>query len=180
MEQKKEKIKFDQNSLFAIGIFLSLLISLISLYFSLEKQVGLTQEQKVQLKDIANQLRKIQQKDLILTAPIKTTVYIQKEIPANEIIPENLNLIINTTLPVNSKIEAITTKGEKMRLELVEDVPITGQIPISSLYSLNDTTIKINQEIPIESKFSLTFRVSAVYGKELNEIIQKLDELGNS
>ncbi|MCX8163642.1 MAG: hypothetical protein N3D10_03775 [Candidatus Micrarchaeota archaeon] len=174
---QKPNFKFDRNSLLTIAVIISLILSFISLYISVEKQAGLTEEQKTQLKEIAKQLRNIQQKDLVLIAPLKTTVYAQKEIPANQVIPEDLMLVVNTTLPINTTLEAVSTKGEIMRLQLLEDLPIEGYVPIKAVYSLNDSKIKIDQQIPIESKFSLTFKVNVVYGQELNEIIQKIEEL---
>ncbi|MEM3361832.1 MAG: hypothetical protein QXV64_02195 [Candidatus Anstonellaceae archaeon] len=175
--QQKIDFKLDKISLLTIGVILCLFFSLLALYSSLEKEKGLTTQQKAYLKEIANQLRKLQQKDLFLVAPIKATVYVQKEIAANEVIPENLLLVVNTTLPVNKTLEAVTSKGEIIRLQIIEDIPIEGYIPIKYIYSINESKIKIDQQLPIDSKFSLTFRVSAIYGQELNEIIQKLEEL---
>jgi len=165
------------NSVIVFFVFLSFILSLFAFYFSLEKKSSLTEEQKKEIYLISQQLRKMQQKELVLVAPLKTSVFVEKEIPLNQIIPENLYLYVNGTLSANKTIMATDNKGQIFYLNLLEDVPISGSIPIYSVYSINDSSIKLKQEIPIDSKFSLNFKVSVVYGQELNDIISRLENL---
>jgi len=165
------------NSVIVFFVFLSFILSLFAFYFSLEKKSSLSEEQKKEIYLISQQLRKIQQKELVLVAPIKTSVFIEKEIPLNQILPESLYVSINGTLPVNKSIMATNDKGQIFYIDLLEDVPISGSIPIYSIYAINESSIKLKQEIPIDSKFSLNFKVNVVYGQELNDIINRLENL---
>jgi hypothetical protein len=176
---KKPKFNFDQNSLIKALVIFSFIFSLLAFYFSLEKKEGLSLNQKMQIKKIAEQLKKIQQKEIVMVAPLKTTVYIEKEIPLNEIIPGQLNLSVDGKIPLNTTLNAVTNKGEQIKVAFLDDLAINGSIPINTIYSLNQSSIKINQQIPIDTKFSSTYKVSVVYGEELKQLIDELEELSN-
>lgn len=154
---------------------IALIISLASLTISLDSG-GLDAEQKAALKDVTQQLRQIQEKNIPLKAPLKTTVYVDKSIPLSEIFTDDIVLTVNGSLPIEKEFVA-QSEAHLATFKVDDDFHFVGELPLSSRVAFEGTELKIRQEIPIDTELSANLKVRAVYGKEFHNMISKLEEI---
>ena len=119
----------------------------------------------------------MQSKDITMTTPIRTTVYINKSFPLQDIFPPTFSLPISFNIPVNAQIVGISSSGQPVIFRVNESVPIVASVPIDSEKTFGNSFITIQKDIPIDSRFDAAVSIRAAYGSELNKIIDKLDQL---
>ncbi|MFH0927532.1 MAG: hypothetical protein V1822_03040 [Candidatus Micrarchaeota archaeon] len=174
-----EHVKFPsvaaQNSNFLA--YAAIVIAIIALLLSIYTSSGIPGSTKAELKAISADLRTIQQKEIVLTSPLKASVLVDQSFPASDIFPDTFNLYVDDTIPLDSQITARSNTGQIVVFNVADDLHVKSQIPIDSNKSLAGVNVRINREIPIDTQFSATLKVNAVYGKELNDIIERLDKL---
>jgi len=154
---------------------LALIVAVASLFFAFS-QAGLSEQDRIDLRAIAQNLRDIQQKEIVMTSPLRTTVVVDESFPITDIFPKDFALEIDQDVPVDSQLTAYSNTGQVVTLNIADDLRIKSKIPIAS-QSLEGVNVRINKEIPIDTRFSATLKVNVVYGKELNEIINKLEQI---
>ncbi|MDE1798438.1 MAG: hypothetical protein KGH63_03465 [Candidatus Micrarchaeota archaeon] len=159
---------------------IAVLISLGALYFSLATPHGLTADDRAQLSAITDDLRAIQSKQITLTSPLQTTVYIDQSFPASDIFPSNFALPLSFDVPIDTTVTAQSNTGQLVPLHINDSLEVRTAVPLDLNKTLSGVPITISKEIPIDTHFSVTMQVSAVYGKELNDLINRLDNLSNS
>ncbi|PIT85039.1 hypothetical protein COU37_00785 [Candidatus Micrarchaeota archaeon CG10_big_fil_rev_8_21_14_0_10_45_29] len=182
---KKKDDEFDSMpSSFSSGLSLStvlvivaVLLSLLSLYISISAPRGLGDADRAELMAIADDLRAIQQKEIVMSSPLRTTVVIDKTFPIIDILPDGFSLKIDGKIPVNTNVLAKTSTGQVLNLKIEDDIELNSEVPIDSKKAMQGVMVNINKEIPIETQFSATLKVSAVYGKELNDMISRVENL---
>lgn len=155
---------------------LALLLSLTSIYLTLTSQKGLDSEDRYALMQIASDLRTIQQKEIVMTSPLKTTVVVDEAFPLSDIMPGSFNIELDETVPLDSQITATSNTGQIVTLNVIDDLRIKTTVPVDSS-KLEDVQVHINKEIPIDTRFSATLKVNTVYGQEFNNIINKLEAM---
>ncbi len=169
------------------GLPLPLLLSIIALllgagalYLTLTAPHGLSPDDRAQLAGITADLRTIQQKQITLTSPLHTTVYIEKSFPASDIFPSNFALPLVLSVPVDTTVTAQSNTGQLVPLHINDTIDVRSEIPIDLNKTLSGVPITIRKEIPIDTQFSVNLQVSAVYGKELNDLIGRLEKLSQN
>jgi hypothetical protein len=182
-EEKKEgsylqrvslpSIQADNSTFIAV---IALILAVVSLFISVSSG-GFSQADKDDLRAIASDLREIQQKEIVLTSPLKAKVVVDESFPITDILPENFKLYINEEVPVDSQLVGRSSTGQIVTFNVVDKLPIKAEVPIDTKRSLAGVDVNINKEIPIDTQFSVTMKVNAVYGKELNDIINRLEKI---
>jgi len=160
----------------ALGV-VAVLLALLSLYVSITAQRGLGDADRAELMAIADDLRAIQQKEIVMSSPLRTTVVIDKTFPIIDIFPDGFDLKIDGKIPVNTNVLARTSTGQVLNLKIEDEIGFSSDVPIDSKKAMQGVMVNINKEIPIETQFSATLKVSAVYGKELNDMISRVENL---
>ena len=156
---------------------LALVVALAALFVAFTIPSPLSSQQKQELKEISDALRSLQSKDITMTTPIRTTVYINKSFPLQDIFPPTFSLPISFNIPVNAQIVGISSSGQPVIFRVNESVPIVASVPIDSEKTFGNSFITIQKDIPIDSRFDAAVSIRAAYGSELNKIIDKLDQL---
>ncbi|MCX8175569.1 MAG: hypothetical protein N3E51_05180 [Candidatus Micrarchaeota archaeon] len=156
---------------------LALLIALIAFYGAFLSDKPLSPAQKAALRGIADDLRALQNRDITLSAPVSTTISLDRSYPIADLFPTYFEIPLSFEIPIDTQLVGISTTGQPVSFRVQETVPIKAKIPISSTQAFGTETIRIKKEMPVEAKFSSTVKVRAAYGQELNGIIDKLEEL---
>ena len=156
---------------------IAILLSASALFVSLNGSKGLDANDRAALKDIASDLRAIQNKEITLSSPLRTTVFIEKTFPIADILPDSFDLPVTMDIPIDTTLTAQSNTGQIVPLHVNDNFKVNTSVPIDVAKTYENVKISINKEIPIETRFSATLKVSAVYGKELNDMIEKIDKL---
>lgn len=157
---------------------LALLLAMVSLYISLTTPHGLGAQERLEIKSIAASLREVQQKDIVLTSqPLRTTVYVEKNFPVSDILPDSFGLPLDLTIPLDEQVTAQSASGQLVPLRLNTTLRVRAVVPLDVAKASEGVQVSIHKEIPLETKFSTNLRISAVYGQEFNTLIQRLDAL---
>lgn len=165
------------NTLFMFLSILALLISIASFYGAFYSERPLSLQQKETLKAIAEDLRELQNRDVTLSAPISTTLYLDQQYATKDMFPQSFNINVDFQIPLDTQLVAVGPTGQPISFRVQENVPVKATIPISSYSAFGNTTVRIKKEFPVEAKFSSVIKVRAAYGKELTGIIEKIDNL---
>jgi len=166
----------DSSAVLFIAI-LAFGISIVSLYGVFFAERPLSASQREALAGITEELKSLQNRDITLTAPVSTSVNLDKSYPIKEMFPPTFDIPIEFSIPVDTQLIAVSTTGQPVAFRVQESIPIKAVIPISSASAFGNNTIRINKSIPVEAKFSSTVKIRAAYGTELNNIIDQLDKL---
>ncbi len=164
------------NPLLWALVAISLLLSIVSLYLASAPR-GFSADDRLRLLSIADDLRSIQGREIVMTSPLKTTAYIEETFPVSDIFPDNFALQVNGSIPLNQQIAAQSNTGQVVVLNVAGNIPVNASLPVDTAGSKAKITIK--KEIPIDTKFYATLKVETVYGKEFNDMIDKLEAIGN-
>lgn len=156
---------------------LALLLAGASLYLSLSNASGLGANERAQLRAITSDLRAIQEKQITLSSPLRTTVFVEKTFPVSDILPDHFNIPLDFTYPINASLTAQSNTGQIVPLRVDDTLKVHTSVPIDVNKAMSGVKVTINKEIPIDTRFSVDLKVSAVYGKELNDLINRLDAL---
>ncbi len=131
---------------------------------------------KAELAGISADLKAMQVKDMVLSAPIRTTVSIDEEIPLNEVFPPTFRIPITFNLKLPEKVTAVSTTGQVSEFKFGQTVPISQDVFIDTKSSAG-VGVKIQKEIPIDTNVQASIKVKDVYGSELEDIIERLDRI---
>ncbi|MCX8194665.1 MAG: hypothetical protein N3G22_00965 [Candidatus Micrarchaeota archaeon] len=175
-EEEKPKVTQADSTPAIIISILALMISIASFYVAFFMEKPLTQSQKESLKEIAQQLRELQNKDIMLGAPVETRLYLDQVYPAKDMFPETFNVTIDFAIPIEGQLVGLGTTGQPVYIKVKDELPVKSTIPLSNKV-FGNTTIRIAKEFPVEARFSSVVKVRSAYGKELNAIIDKLEAL---
>ncbi|VVB57856.1 Uncharacterised protein [Candidatus Anstonella stagnisolia] len=175
--QKPHPVSSGGSSLPLIISFLALIIAFAALFVAFTIPSPISPDQKAQLKEISNALRTLQSKDITMTTPIRTTVYIDKSFPLQDIFPASFSLPISFNIPVNTQLVGVSSSGQPVIFKVSDTIPVVANVPIDSEKTFGNSYITIKKEIPIESRFNAAVNIRAAYGSELNTIIDKLDAM---
>ncbi|MFH1306411.1 MAG: hypothetical protein ABIH83_01990 [Candidatus Micrarchaeota archaeon] len=170
----KPKFKPDTTTFLAI---IAILLSLTSIFLNITSPPGLSTQDRAELMAIAQDLREIQQKEIVMTSPLKTTVVIDQSFPISDVFPEDFVLKIDQTIPIDSELTARSNTGQIVQLTVLDGLRIKADIPLDPEKATEGQEITINKEMPIDTRFSATLKVNAVYGKELNDMITRIENL---
>lgn len=176
--QQKPPMQPQGSSMPMLLSALALILALVALLVAFTVPSPLSSSQKQELKEIADALRSLQSKDITMTTPIRTTVYIDKSFPLQDIFPPTFSLPLSFNVPVNTQLVGISSSGQPAIFRVNESVPIVASVPIDSEKTFGNSYITIKKEIPIDSRFNAAVSIRAAYGSELNKIIDKLDAMG--
>jgi len=156
---------------------IALVIALIAAYGAFMADRPLSAGQKEQIASIANDLRAFQERDITMTAPLQTSIYLNKTYPIRDMFPETFEIPLDFEIPIDTQLVAMSTTGQPVAFRVQENVPIKVRIPIKSAKAFGNNTIQIRKEMPLETTWSSSIKVRAAYGQDLNNIIDKLDSL---
>ena len=156
---------------------MALAISLASFYGAFFMEHPLSPAQKTTLAGIADDLRTLQSREVTMTAPVQTTIYLNKSYPIKDLFPANFDMPLEFEIPIDTQMIAIGSTGQPMTFRVQESVPIKVTVQISSAKAFGSNTIQINKELPVEATFTSSVKVRSAFGRDLNEIISKLDSL---
>lgn len=156
---------------------LSLIIALAALYGAFFAERPVSPAQKEVLLGIANDLKTLQEREIALSAPVQTTIELNRSYPISELFPAQFEIPIDFTIPVDTQLVGVSTTGVPVAFRVQEEVPIKAIIPINSARAFGNKTIQIQKTLPVEAKFTSIVKVRTAYGTDLNSMIDKLNKL---
>jgi len=158
---------------------LALALALLSVYGTYFIEKPLSSVQKMQLQGIAEDLRTLQNRDIVMTAPVSTTISLNKSYPIKDLFPSEFNIPLSFIIPIDTQLVGLSGTGQPVQFRVQEEVPIQATIPISSAKAFGNSTIQIMKELPVEAKFTSAIKIRAAYGQDLNKIIDKIESVAN-
>lgn len=156
---------------------LALLVAFAAIYVSFSAERQLSPAQKEALLGIAKDLRALQDREIALSAPVATTIELNRSYPISELFPAQFDIPINFNIPVDTQLVGISTTGAPASFRVQESVPIKAIIPISSAKAFGNKSILIQKTLPVEARFTSIVKVKTAYGNDLNSMIDKLEAL---
>jgi hypothetical protein len=156
---------------------IALLISLACLYgtFFAEKPLSLAQKQA--LSGIADDLRALQNREIVSSSPVQTTISLNRSYPIKDLFPPTFNIPLDFEIPIDTQLIAVGASGQPLAFRVQDSVPIKVTVPISSATAFGNNTILIQKELPVQATFTSSIKIRAAYGQNLNAIIDKLDAM---
>ncbi|MFA4983114.1 MAG: hypothetical protein WC588_02750 [Candidatus Micrarchaeia archaeon] len=167
----------DSSSALLFISILALAVSLASFYGTFFAEKPLTQGQKEAILGVTSELRALQDRDITLSAPVQTTVSLDKQYPIKDLFPETFNMPLSFEIPIDTQLVGLGTTGQPISFMVQENVPIKVSIPISSATAFGNNTIRIKKELPVDARFTSSVKVRAVYGTQINGMIDALEKL---
>jgi len=159
---------------------LALALALLSVYGTYYMEKPLSPAQKTQLLGIAEDLRTLQNRNIVMTAPVSTTISLDRSYPIKDLFPPEFDIPLSFIIPIDTRLVGLSSTGQPVQFRVQEEVPIQATIPISSAKAFGNSTIQIKKELPVEAKFTSAISIRAAYGQDLNNIIDKLEAVANN
>ena len=159
---------------------LALALALLSVYGTYFMEKPLSSAQKAQLMGIAEDLRTLQNRNIVMTAPVSTTITLDRSYPIKDLFPAEFDIPLSFMIPIDTSLVGLSGTGQPVQFRVQEEVPIQATIPISSAKAFGNNTIQIKKELPVEAKFTSAISIRAAYGQDLNNIIDKLEAVASN
>jgi len=154
---------------------LALALALASVYGTFFIERPLSPSQKAAIAGIANDLRALQNRDIVMSAPVSTTISLDRSYPIKDLFPAEFEIPLTFNIPIDTQLVGLSSTGQPVQFRVQEEVPISVTIPITSSQAFGNNTIQIKKELPVEAKFTSSIKIRAAYGQDMNSIIDKLD-----
>jgi hypothetical protein len=167
------------NSTMIVAV-LALALALLSVYGTYFMEKPLSPAQKAQLLGIASDLETLQTRSIVMTAPVSTTISLDRSYPIKDLFPAEFDIPLSFVIPIDTQLVGLSGTGQPVQFRVQEEVPIQATIPISSARAFGNNTIQIKKELPVEAKFTSAINIRAAYGQDLNKIIDKLEAIANN
>ncbi|MFA6907438.1 MAG: hypothetical protein WC263_01280 [Candidatus Micrarchaeia archaeon] len=168
------------GSIVMVVAALALALALVSVYGTYFMEKPLSASQKAQLLGIAEDLRTLQNRDIVMTAPVSTTISLDRSYPIKDLFPAEFDIPLSFIIPIDTSLVGLSSTGQPVQFRVQEEVPIQVTIPISSARAFGNNTIQIKKELPVEAKFTSAIKIRAAYGQDLNNIIDKLEAVAKN
>lgn len=168
------------SSLPLILSIIALLLGATSLYISMNNSsgAGITATDRTQLAGIAQDLRSLQQKEFSATSPdLQTVVSVEKSFPLSDILPQTFYLPLSLNIPVQGMVSGISANGQVATFRVNDTLQLRASVPVDMTNATKSIMVNINKEIPITTRIRSSFKISMVFGDELNSIIQRLEAM---
>ena len=165
------------SSLPLVLAVIALLVSLACLYGTFFADRPMSPLQKAQLLGIADSLRSLQNREIQMSAPLQTFVYINATYPIKDMFPLTFDMPLDFEIPIDTQMVAVSTTGQPVAFRVQENVPIKVRIPINSARAFGNSTVQITKSLPLQTTWSSDIKVRAAYGQDLNSIIDKLETM---
>ena len=159
---------------------LALALALASVYGTYFTEKPLSPAIKAQLLGIADDLKTLQNRDIVMTAPVSTTITLDRSYPIKDLFPSEFDIPLSFIIPIDTSLVGLSGTGQPVQFRVQEEVPIQATIPISSAKAFGNNTIQIKKELPVEAKFTSAIKIRAAYGQDLNKIIDKLESVAKN
>lgn len=167
------------NITMIVAVF-ALALALLSVYGAYFMERPLSASQKTQLLGIAGDLRTLQNRDIVMTAPVSTTITLNRSYPIKDLFPSEFNIPLSFIIPIDTQLVGLSGTGQPVQFRVQDEVPIQVTIPISSASAFGNSSIQIQKELPVEAKFTSSIKIRAAYGQDLNNIIDKLESVAKN
>jgi len=158
---------------------LALALALVSVYGTFFMEKPLSPAQKEQLLGIAEDLRTLQNRNIVMSAPVSTTITLDRSYPIKDLFPAEFNMPLSFNIPIDTQLVGLSSTGQPVQFRVQEQVPIEVVVPISSATAFGNNTIQIKKELPVEAKFTSSINIRAAYGQDMNNIIDKLEAIAS-
>ncbi len=158
-----------------VVVALALVLSLASFYGTFFMEKPLSASQKEHLLGIADDLRALQNREIVMSAPVSTTISLDRSYPIKDLFPPEFNMPLSFKIPIDTQLVGLGSTGQPVAFRVQEEVPIEVTVPITSATAFGNNTIQIKKELPVEAKFTSSIKIRAAYGQDLNKIIDKLE-----
>ncbi|MFA6328274.1 MAG: hypothetical protein WCY41_02430 [Candidatus Micrarchaeia archaeon] len=168
------------SSITMVVAVVALALALLSVYGTYFMEKPLSPSQKAQLMGIADDLRALQDRDIMMTAPVSTTITLNRSYPIKDLFPAKFDIPLSFMIPIDTQLVGLSSTGQPVQFRVQEEVPIEATIPISSAEAFGNGTIRIQKELPVEAKFTSAIKIRAAYGQDLNNIIDKLEAVAGN
>ena len=168
------------NNILMIVSVLALALALLSVYGTFFMEKPLSPAQKAQLLGIAEDLRTLQNRNIVMTAPVSTTITLNRSYPIKDLFPTEFDIPLSFVIPIDTSLVGLSGTGQPVQFRVQEEVPIEVVVPISSSKAFGNNTIQIQKELPVEAKFTSAINIRAAYGQDLNNIIDKLEAVAGN
>ena len=167
------------GNLTLIVAVLALALAIASAYGTYFIEKPLSPAQKQAILGIADDLKTLQNRDIVMSAPVSTTINLNKSYPIKDLFPSQFNIPLSFNIPIDTELVGLSSTGQPVRFRVQEEVPITATIPITSASAFGSNTIQIQKTLPVEARFTSAIKIRAAYGQDLNNMIDKLEAIAN-
>lgn len=160
-----------------IVALVALVLALASVYGTFFMERPLPPSQKAALAGIADDLRSLQNRDITMSAPVSTTISLDRSYPIRDLFPPEFDIPLTFDIPIDTQLVGLSATGQPVQFRVQEEVPISVTIPITSAIAFGNSTIQIKKEMPVEARFTSAIKIKAAYGQDINAIIDKIEAI---
>jgi hypothetical protein len=167
----------------ALALYIAIIavgMSILSIYISFYGEKPLSPGQQEMLQGISADLRALQNKELRISAPVDSTIYLDKQYPVKDMFPAQFDIPLEFAIPINTQLVGMSTSGQPVSFRVEESVPIKVKVPVSSAKAFGNSTVQIKKDIPVKVEMTSSVKVGTAYRQELNSIIDRLDKLSGT
>lgn len=167
------------NNTAIIVALVALVLAAASIYGTFFMERPLSPSQKAALAGIADDLRTLQNRDITMSAPVSTTISLDRSYPIRDLFPPEFDIPLSFDIPIDTQLVGLSSTGQPVAFRVQEEVPISVTIPITSAIAFGNNTIQIKKEMPVEAKFTSAIKIKAAYGQDINGIIDKIEAIAS-
>jgi len=134
---------------------------------------------KVEAKALAQDVKTLGDRKIILSAPVRTTTGINKTIPLGSLLASTFSIPIDFQIPVNTNLVAIGSNGQPTTFAVKDNISIRAEIPIDTEKAMAGQYLTISETIPVDTQVTTNVTLSTIYGTEIADIANRLERIGN-
>lgn len=167
----------------ALPLFIAIValgIACFSLYTVYYGDKELSPSQKAELAGIADSLRTLQNKEILINAPVNTKLRINQSYFMRDLFPSTLEMPLEFEVPINTQLVGLSTSGQPVSFKVEESVPIKVKVNVTSSKAFGNTTLRIDKELPVNVELTSDVKIRSAYRTEFGDIIDRLEKLAGN
>ncbi len=173
-ENPPSKGKFRLSVPLCISL-LSLIISLIALFFAMTGSHGLTEEQKGELLSLADDVRGIKNDMIEFSVPMTTKLHLAGSIPAADVFADGNTVKVPVYLKINQPITVIDPRTGVPVKMIVNDTIITNAT-VDLDFSKSVDTLKVDNDVQVSAVTKGTLKLSQLE-ERLDQIAERIERV---
>ncbi len=173
-ENPPSKGKFRLSVPLCISL-LSLVISLIALFFAMTGSHGLTEEQKGELLSLADDVRGIKNDMIEFSVPMTTKLHLAGSIPAADVFADGNTVKVPVYLKINQPITVIDPRTGVPVKMIVNDTIVTNAT-VDLDFSKSVDTLKVDNDVQVSAVTKGTLKLSQLE-ERLDQIAERIERV---
>jgi len=154
---------------------LSLVISLIALFFAMTGSHGLTEEQKGELLSLADDVRGIKNDMIEFSVPMTTKLHLAGSIPAADVFADGNTVKVPVYLRINQPVTVIDPRTGVPVKMIVNDTIVTNAT-VDLDFSKSVDTLKVDNDVQVSAVTKGTLKLSQLE-ERLDQIAERIERV---